>query len=178
MAITYAVSKVATTFTVNYRATGPTLGLFTYNQKRGFLSFDLPGAGIDPSSVESATLILNCTTVVGGGCPVQLRSAVDPTGWGTTLDATHDDWASTKDVVEGTTVVTATGTQTWSVAPTSLSGTGRTFFSLFNEDEGLGAPYQTGVTFNSSTAGTVANRPILRLVLRTGQVISIQMGHI
>lgn len=172
----YSVSKVATVMVVNYRATGPDgSGNWAFNLRRAFTSFDLSAAGIAAGTVESAQLILNCTAIVGGSCPVQLMSD-SATGWGTTLDATHDDWISTRANVEDTLVVSSTGSgKTWNVNPNNLSYTGRTWFSLWNTDEGISAPYQTSATFSTKEAGTPANRPILRLTLRSGQVIFVQV---
>jgi hypothetical protein len=173
VAVTYTAATAANIFTATYRAAGPTGGIFTYNQRRIFMSFDLPGAGVAAGSVVAAQLILNCTVTVGGGCPCQLRSD-KVSGWGTTLDSTHADWASTQTSVEDTVFVAGAGTYTWNVNPANLSFVGRTWFSIWDTDEGLPAPYQTSATFNSEDAGTPTNRPILRLTLASGQVIFVQ----
>lgn len=176
MSVVYTADSASTTLNCRYRAVGPDgFGNYTYTQRRGFIPFDLFAAGIGAGTVESAQLILRCTTVVGGSVPVQLRSAVDPNGFGATLDSTHADWASTQTFTEDTQIVDATGVWTWDVDPAHLSYTGPTYFSLFDEDEGAGASFQTAAVFNSSEAGTPANRPILRLTLRTGQLIFVQV---
>lgn len=172
MAVTYAVVKTLSTFTVRFRASGPVAGTYTYNEDRAFLSFDLPAAGVT-GGVIAADLILRCTTIVGGGCTVRAYTALDPDGWGTTLDATHDDWASTRTNNEYEQAVNATGVYTWPINPAHLSLSARTYFSLYCV-ESAGAPYQVAASFNSQNAGTPSNRPILRLTLSTGQIIFLQ----
>lgn len=174
MAISYGVVSGLTTFTVRFRATGPVAGIYTYNEDRAFLSFDLPGAGIT-GGVDAADLILRCTAVVGGGCTTRVYTAVDPDGWGTTLDATHDDWASTRTNDEGEQLVDATGVYTWPINPEHLSFTDRTYFSLYCVESG-GAPFQVAASFNSQNAGTPSNRPILRLTLSSGKVIYVNFA--
>lgn len=175
MAVSYVVNKTGTTFAVRYRAEGPGVfpELYRYTEQWAFMPFDLPTAGISAGMVASAQLILRCTATVGGGCHVHLYTAVDPNGFGATLDATHDDWASTETNSESVTFVNATGVFTWDLDPEHLSYTGISYLKLKNDD-GEGAPYQTAALFNSQNAGTPSNRPILRLTLRTGQVIFLQ----
>lgn len=176
MSVSYSVSKTATTFACRYRAVGPDgLGNYTYSQQRGFLPFDLSSFGLSLGRVESAVLILRCTTTVGGGATVQVRTAVDPNGFGATLDATHNDWISTQTYAEETQFVNATGFWQWNIDPAHLDYAGVTYFSLFNEDEGAGSSFQTSSVFNSREAGTPENRPVLRLTLRTGQLIFVQV---
>lgn len=175
MSVTYAVSKVATTFQVSYRAVGPVLGNYTYNTRRGFLQFDLAAEGISPGSIESAELQLVCASVIGGGETFILRSAIDPSGWSTTLDASSADYQSTISVLEGSLAISTTGTKIWSVAPSSINTAGVTYFRLQVSDEAAVAPASKGATFASQNHGTAANRPILRLTLFTGQVIIVNI---
>ncbi len=164
MAVTYTLSNTGTTFAVNYRAAGPTLGIYTFNQKRGFLSFDLTGSGLTVDVVQTVQLILRVSAVTGGGSTFVLRSAIDPNGFGATLDATHDDWASTKTHDEQTMSITNTGVVTWTVDKTHINYGGVTYFSMENTLEGTPSPYNSGITMNSREAGTPANRPVLRFV--------------
>lgn len=176
MSITYVVNKAATTFRVSYRATGPDGGgNYTFNTRRGFLRFDLSGAGI--SGIASAQLILVCTSTVGGGGDILLLSAQDPDGFGTTLDATEADFISSNTYEESTVSVTSTGTKTWTIDPAHISVSGITYFRLSLVGEYGEVPINNGALFNSQNAGTPANRPILRLVLSSGQVILVQVRY-
>lgn len=172
MAISYTVSKAGTTIQVGYRITGPSLGIYTHTDRHGFLPFDLPGAGVT-GGILAADLIVVCVTVVGGGCPIRLKTAVDPNGFGATLDASHDDWASTTTYDEGYLDVNSTGTYTWAIDPTHLSLTGLSYCRFSNDEAGTGAPYNKNVQFASTTAAS--NKPILRLTLGGGQVIFINV---
>jgi hypothetical protein len=171
VAISYSVNKAAGTFVVSYRATGPVLGIYTYTQRRGFLPFDLSAEGISPDSIESAQLILQCVTLVGGTSSIQLHSAIDPDGFGTTLQATNADWASSDTYLEDTESITSTGQYTWTIDPSHIDTTGVTYFRLRQEGEGGSAIFFKSATFNSTTAAS--NKPILRLVLASGQVIFV-----
>lgn len=164
MSITYTTSTVSNTFVANYRAVGPDgAGQFQFNQRRAFLSFDLTGSGLSLSLVTGADLILVCESLVGGGCPVRVTSAVDPNGWGLILDATNADWASTDDNVEGIVSVTATGLYTIPVNIMNINFSGVTYYRLMNDEEGASAAYNQGARFFSRNAGTPSNRPILRI---------------
>lgn len=176
MAVSYSVSKASTTIVVTYRATGPVAGIYTYNQRYGFIPFDLVAAGVAAGTVESAELILRCTTVVGGGQTIWLRSSGDPNGFGATLDATQADWQSSRDFDHDTVVVHSTGVYSFNVDPAGLIYTGLTYFSLFPLEQG-GAVFNQSASFNSNDAGTPSNRPVLRLTLFSGQVIFVQIGH-
>lgn len=176
MAIVYTVSKADTTFVVAYRATGPILLIFTYIQRRGFLPFDLSAEGISPGSIESAQLILQCTILVGSTSHIQLHSAIDPNGFGTTLEAIYDDWASSDTYLEDTVDIGSTGQYTWDIDPSHIDVTGVTYFRLRQQEEGASAVFFKSVTFSSTTAAS--NKPILRLVLSSGQVIFVNQMEI
>ncbi len=139
------------------------------------MPFDLPGAGISAGQVESAELILNCTTVVGGGCDVELLTST--IGFGATLDAAQADWELDNYMPESTVDVSATGTYTWTLDPNSLSYSGISYLALWDTDEGIGASFQTAAVFSSVQAGTPSNRPVLRLTLTSGQVIYINQSE-
>lgn len=177
MSVTYAVSKDAVTNTCNYRALDLGTGFFQYNQRRAFWPFDLTGSGLSAGDVELAELILVCTIIVGGGNDMILTSAIGANGFGALLEATNGDWASTVTNLEDTLLVNATGTYTFSVNPANLDYTGVNYFRLKNAaDDGMDsedAPYQTGASFSSANASS--NKPILRLTLRSGQVIIINI---
>lgn len=173
MSVTYAVSKAATTFQVSYRAIGPIFGNYTYNTRRGFLKFDLTGLGV--GGIEAAQLLLVCATVIGGGQTIKLRSATGGAGFGTTLDATSADFQSTLTYDEGDTAVTSTGLKTWTIDPTHIDTNGVNDFRLQCLLEQEPSPFSQGVTFASQENGTVANRPILRLTLTSGQIIFINV---
>lgn len=162
--------------TATYRAVGPDIfGINTFTQQRVFLPFDLSSYGLDAGRVESATLILRCASIVGGGCIVRLSSATGASGFGATLDATNADWNSTNTYTEDELAVTSTGTKQWSIDPTHLDYGGVTYLRLKNIDEGTSGPtWQTSATFNTTNDGTPEWRPLLRLTLRTGQLIFVQ----
>jgi hypothetical protein len=171
VSVTYTVSKAATTFQVSFRAIGPSLGVYTYNTRRGFLAFDLTGLGL--GGIESAQLILVCASVIGGGQTMKLRSALDPNGFGATLDATSGDFTSTLTNDEGDLAITTTGTKTWTVNPANLDNNGVNYFRLQCLLEAEAAPFSQGATFASQNNGTAANRPKLRLTFFSGQVIFV-----
>jgi hypothetical protein len=152
---------------------------YRFTQQRAFIPFNLPAAGIAAGMVASALLILRCTAVVGGSCPARAQTAIEPNGFGTTLDATNADWASSDTWNEELVGVNATGVWEWDIDPTHLNYTGTSYIRIFDEDElggGGGAPYQTAASFNSQNAGTPSNRPILRLTLTSGQVIFVNQN--
>jgi len=175
MAISYTVSKVATTFVVNYKASGPVGVTFTYVQRLAFMGFDLSSSGITLGQVDFAELILRCVATVGGGNTLIVTSASDPNGFGATLSASNADWASTVINSEGTVDVFATGQYIIPVNKANIDFSGVTYYRLMNFNEGDGAPYQTGATFNSVTA--TSNKPILRLTLFSGQIIYINVQY-
>ena len=176
MPVSYSVNKTLTTFSVRYRSAGPDgAGNYTLTQQYGFIPFDLAAAGIAAGTVESAALILRCTTIVGGGQDVLLRSSVDPNGFGATLDATNADWKSSRDDTHDLISVTSTGFHTFTVNPAVLSYSGITYFSLYPNLTGS-APFQKSSAFNAKEAGTPSNRPVLRLTLFSGQVIFVQIS--
>ena len=180
MSITFTVNKAATTFRVSYRAFGPDgFGNYTFQTRRGFMSFDLSGEGISPGSIATAELILTATTIVGGGSNIELYTALDPDGFGATLDATEPDFSSSAVDFESALNVTTTGTKTWEVDPDHINATGVTYFCLRHQSEFTEVPHNTGSLYASQTNATVGSRPILRLTLSSGQVIFVnQTGGI
>ena len=160
MAISYAVFKTGTTIQVQYRAVGPSLGIFTYNQNRGFLPFDLLSTGLSVSQIESVDLIFTVVTLVGGGCTTLITSASNSNGFGATLDATHDDWASTTEHTETLYSITATGTYTIPMSVANLDFSGTMYYRMRNNDEGAGAVYSQGFLFNSATAASRRRVPV------------------
>lgn len=176
MSVVYSADSTAPASVVRYRATGPDgLGNFTFNQRRAFMPFDLLSTGLSAGDVESADLIFIVQTVTGGGCPARVTSSGNAGGFGATLDATNADWASSDDNLETEIAINATGTYTVPVAVANLDFSGETYYRLMNAEEGQGAMYDRGFTFSTGSAGTPSNRPILRLTLRTGQLIFVQM---
>ncbi len=174
MPITYTALTAAATIVVSWRAIGPDGGgNYQYNSRRGFLSFDLTSEGISPGSIETAELILVCSSIVGGGDTIRLSSATGGSGWGATLDSSQADYISTGTFDESDLAVNSTGTKTWAIDPDHIDATGVTYFRLKNLSEGQPSPFSTAANFASQDNGTAANRPILRLTLFTGQVIFV-----
>lgn len=172
MAISYAVFKAAVTMTVMYRATGPVAGIYTYNQRRAFLPFNLLATGLSVGDIDTATLIFTVATTTGGGCLARIKSANNTNGFGATLDASNADWSSTAQHTEGDVLVNATGVYSLAVAPANLDFTGTMYYRIMNSEEGASSTYNQGFTLSSTTAAE-PNRPILRLVTFSGQVIFI-----
>jgi len=171
MSVIYAASSSLITFVVNYKASGPVGLIFTYVQRRGFLSFDLSASGLTLPMISSATLILNCTSLNGGGCTVSVHSAIDPDGWGAALTASNADWKSTATKNEGTVDVFGTGLISVPVDKTNISYTGVTYYRLVNFNEGEAAPYNTGAIFSAREEGL--NSPVLQLTTLAGQTEKI-----
>ena len=166
MAVTYTVSTSASSMLVG-RDWSSKSGVDTYKYYRGYVKFDLSGAGLSVDDIATVVLRAYCYSKNGADATHRLRSGSAGDNWGATLTASEADFLSTDVNIEQDIPITGTGWKEWTVDKTHLDLAGWTYFRLADIGEGS----HTTSYCIYYTQDNATNRPVLRITLVDPSVI-------
>jgi len=163
MAITYAVNTSLGTVRVG-RSFKSTITVDTYTLYRSYFKFDLSALGLVVGDIDTVVFRVYCSFIVGAISTHRLRSTTTVDNWGTILEASEADWASTNAYNEDENTISVLEWYEFAVDKTHLDLSGTTYFRISDiEENGL---VDSLVYYASQNAAS--NRPVLRITLRTG----------
>lgn len=133
----------------------------TYQNTRAYLKFDLSASGLLLAQINAVALKVYAGAVYGTPSIHRLRSGSVSDNWGSVLQATEGDWASTDVNIEDEKLVDAVAWYEFAVAKGNLNLSGLTYFRISDTSEGEADYAYVSWTSQNATAATY--RPKLKI---------------